>query len=405
MLYLRYAFVLLASFSAPLWGKPAGQILDELVTRCREVQVDSALVLHNDNVILEYSTHHCWQPLDAQGITGAFTALAIGFLIDEGKIESVDTPVYTFFPEWNQGNKARVTIRDLLANTSGLYCEGTLDEIHRAPNCVKQALCAEMVDLPGWCCRYNPKGINLLAAIVQKASGQQISQYLRWKLFEPLGCAYMGWLTDEEANEYGMSHLIIHAPDLAKIGKLIEQEGCWQGKQLLSKKWIQTLSTPGQIFNPYMGLLWYLDYKCVDFWWDEHLIGEYEKRGVDRRFTTLLRSLQGRVYTSHKAYMTRCGPTFLNDEIIAQLGGPDAAACFVKQVSDVHLALAHWRVGALRSIRARGINGQELVIYPGTKVITVRQIRGRESFPQDGDPFPDFNDYVHELIHCMNLYQ
>lgn len=391
--------------STPLSGEPAGKILDELIARCREVQVDSALVLHNDHIVLEYSSHSCWQPLDAQGMTGAITALAIGILIDEGQISSIDTPVYTYFPEWNQSNKARITIKDLLANTSGLYTEGTLDEIHRAPNCVQQALCAEVLDVPGWCCRYNPKAINLLAAIVQKVSGQQVSQYLRWKLFEPMGSSLMGWLTDEQGNEYGMSHLIISAPDLVKIGKLIEQEGLWQGKQLISKKWIQMLSSPGQIFNPYMGLLWYLDYKSVDFWWDEPLICEYEKRGVDRRFIQVLRSLQGRVLTSHKAYMTTRGPTFLNDEIIALLGGSEAAECFVQQVYDVRLALGHWRVGALRSVRARGINGQELVVYPGTKVITVRQMRGREAFPMYSDPFPDFNDYVHNLIHCMDLYR
>lgn len=405
MLTLRFACVVLACFSTPLWGKPAGQVLDELVTRCREAQVDSALVLHNDNVILEFSAHKCWEPLDAQGMTGAITALAIGFLIDEGKIESIDTPVSTFFPEWNQGNKAKITIRDLLANTSGLYTEGTLEEIHKAPDCVQQALCAEVLDVPGWCCRYNPKGINLLPAIVQKASGQQISQYLRCKLFEPLGCAYMGWLTDSCGNEYGMSHLVISAPDLIKIGKLIEQEGCWEGRQLISKKWINTITSPGQIFTPYLGLLWYLDFKSVDFWWDEQLISEYEKRGVDPRFTALLRSLQGRVFTAYKAYMTRCGPTFLNEEVIAQLGGPEAAFSFIKQVYDVRLSLGNWRAGALRSVRARGINGQELVVYPGTKVITLRQIRGRECAPQDGDPFPDFNEYIHQLLHCMELYK
>lgn len=405
MLTLRFACVVLACFSTPLWGKPAGQVLDELVTRCREAQVDSALVLHNDNVILEFSAHKCWEPLDAQGMTGAITALAIGFLIDEGKIESIDTPVSTFFPEWNQGNKAKITIRDLLANTSGLYTEGTLEEIHKAPDCVQQALCAEVLDVPGWCCRYNPKGINLLPAIVQKASGQQISQYLRCKLFEPLGCAYMGWLTDSCGNEYGMSHLVISAPDLIKIGKLIEQEGCWEGRQLISKKWINTITSPGQIFTPYLGLLWYLDFKSVDFWWDEQLISEYEKRGVDPRFTALLRSLQGRVFTAYKAYMTRCGPTFLNEEVIAQLGGPEAAFSFIKQVYDVRLSLGNWRAGALRSVRARGINGQELVVYPGTKVITLRQIRGRECAPQDGDPFPDFNEYIHQLLHCLELYK
>ena len=406
MQYLRPACLLLACFTSTLWGKPAGQTLDELAARCREMQVDSALVTHNDNVILEFSSHSCWQPLDAQGITAAVTALAIGILIDEGKIESIHTPVSTFFPEWNQGNKARITVKDLLANTSGLYTEGTLEEIHRAPNCVQQALCAEVVESPGWNYHYNPKAINLLAAIVQKVSGQQVSQYLRWKLFEPMDCSYMGWLSDQAHNEYGMAHLIINAPDLIKIGKLIEQEGMWQGRQLVSKKWIQTISSPGQNCNPYMGLLWYLDYKSVEFWWDEPLICQYERRGIDRRFTAILRSMQGRAFTSHKAHMTLHGPTFLNDEVITLLGGPEAAACFVKQVvHDAHLPLGNWRVGVLRSVRARGLNGQELVVYPGTKVITVRQFRGRETFPIYGDPFPDFNDYVHQLIHCMDLYK
>lgn len=402
---LKCACLLLICIFSSLSGKPGELILDELVNRCREVQLDSALITHNDRVVLEYKAQLKWQPLDAQGITGSMTCLAIGFLIDEGKIQSIDTPVYVFFPEWDQGNKAKITLRDLLSNTSGLYVEGTIEEIHKAPDCVQQALCADIVNSPGWCCRYNRKGINLLAAVVEKVAEQPLSQYLQSKLFNPLGCECSGWLTDPSQNEYGMSHLIISAPDLVKIGKLIQQEGYWEGGQLISKKWIKMISSPGQRFNPYMGLLWYLDYTTVDFWWDEPLLAKYEARGINRCFVNALRSLQGRVLTSQKVYMTSCGPTFLNEEIIAKLGGHKAAALFVKQVYDAGLPLGNWQEGPLRSVSAWDENGQELVIYPDKKVITVRQLRGTSGSGPKGDPFPDFNDYVRDLIYCMDLYR
>src|ERR1700733_12859628 len=88
--------------------------LCRLAERSRESQSDSVLIMHYDRPIFQYHSGFSWQPLDARAITTSMASLAIGIMIEEGHLSSVDVPVYQFYPEWDQGNKRLITIRHLL---------------------------------------------------------------------------------------------------------------------------------------------------------------------------------------------------------------------------------------------------------------------------------------------------
>src|SRR5262249_33352239 len=198
-------------------------------------------------------------PIEAMSATKSVVNLAVGLLVTQGKIKSIDQPVCEFFPEWKQGRKKNITIRHLLNHTSGLQnTPNTGVEIYPSPNFIRLALAAELVDDPGTRWDYNNKAVNLLAGIVQKASGRRMDIYLRAELFRPLGIRNFFWTLDRAGNPHGMSGLQILPNDFAKIGQLVLNKGVWAGIQLIKESWFEVSMRPGTPTRPDYGLLWWL---------------------------------------------------------------------------------------------------------------------------------------------------
>ena len=127
----------------------------KLVARAEDARSDALVVMKDGKLVGEW---HFGRPdglIETMSMTKSIVNLAIGRLIDAGKIKSIDEPVYTFFPEWKQGKKKLVTLRHLLNHTSGMQAERTTGgEIYPSPDFVKLALAAELSDEPGTCLLY-----------------------------------------------------------------------------------------------------------------------------------------------------------------------------------------------------------------------------------------------------------
>lgn len=374
------------------------QILLRIAERARESQSDAVLIVHNGRAIFEYRSDPYWQPIDSLSITKSVVALSIGLLIEQGKIPSVDTPVYQFYPEWDQGNKRLITIRHLLTQTSGLQNDCRCQEIYNASNTVQLALCAELSSSPGSCYAYNNKAVNLLSGIVEKASEQSLSEYTRLNLFEPLEIENVSWQCDRAHHDYAMAHLTITAPDLAKIGDMVAQKGFWRGQQIVNPQWIALITNQGHPDNPFSGCLWWLDYHSVQVYWDEPLLKQYEAAGISPEYIQRLRGLQGQLIEIWDRVTFPTGDILFSKELINQLGGPDSAWDFYSQVNARQLPQARWSVSGLRSYSATGYEGQQLIVYPSKQVIAVRQKRHKGEIC---DSFPDFGSLVERLIYCQ----
>ena len=374
------------------------EILLRLAQRARESQSDAILVVHKGRAIFEYRSDPYWQPIEIMAITKSVVALTIGLLIDEGKIPSLDTPVCRYYPEWEQGRKQSITIRHLLNQTSGLQNDPTLDEIYRASDTIQLALCAELTSCPGAYYQYNQKAMCLLSGIVEKASGLSLSEYTKQRLFQPLGIENVTWQCDSAHHDYAIAHLAITAPDLAKIGELVAKEGFWCGQQVLSQKWIEFMLSQGQACNPFAGIFWWIDYYCVQCYWDETILKEYECGGISPEYIERLRSLQGRIIDLRDRVKFPTGDLFFSNILMNCLGGPEKACDFYKQVISKQLPLARWCVSGKKSYFSQGYFGQQLIVIPSNSLIAVRQARPKETTCDD---FADFGSLVDELIHCQ----
>ncbi len=196
-----------------------------------------------------------WKPETADkkhvmwSLSKSFNSTAIGLAVQEGKL-SLEDPVLKFFPNEAPAepseNLRAMRVRDLLTMSGGHDAEPKFD-FATGPN-VKAILAHPVVHKPGTYFRYNSPGSYTLSAIVTKATGQKVLDYLTPRLFEPLGIESPEWGTSAEGYNLGGWGLSIRTEDIAKFGQLYLQKGKWNGKQLLPETWVEA-ATSKQVDN------------------------------------------------------------------------------------------------------------------------------------------------------------
>jgi CubicO group peptidase (beta-lactamase class C family) len=199
-----------------------------------------------------------WSPFAAEephslfSLSKSFTSTAVGLAVAEGKL-SVDDLVLKFFPEEapadpNKYLKA-MRVRDLLRMATGNRDE----DIRAFPFSSKVNLARAFLELPvlekpGSHFVYNTAATYMLSAIVQKVTGQTVLDYLRPRLFEPLGISNPTWEASAQGISLGGYGLSIRTGDIASFGQLYLQRGMWRGRQLVPAAWVDA-ATSLQIAN------------------------------------------------------------------------------------------------------------------------------------------------------------
>ena len=169
----------------PSWASTS-QALERLKARAEAEGSDAVVVVKDGRLIADWDFGKKRGPIEAMSATKSVVSLAIGRLIDQGKIKSLDQPVSDFFPEWKQGRKRLITVRHLLNHTSGLEDKPTSQEIYASPDYIQFALAADVASDPGSRFFYSNKATNLLAGVVLRASGMPLDEYVKREIFAPL---------------------------------------------------------------------------------------------------------------------------------------------------------------------------------------------------------------------------
>lgn len=371
-------------------------VLQKIEIRACESQSDIVFIVRNGKAIAAFGSANQYKPVETRSITKSFVGLAIGMLIDEAKISSIDTPVYTFYPEWHQGFRQSVTIGHLLSHTSGIENGDEMCEIDTCDNIIRMALSTDFTNCPGTRFEYNNKATNLLAGIVQKAAGMNVQMYLRQKLFRPLGITSDSWLADSSGNLFGMSYLTINAIDLAKVGMLIAQGGYWNGEQLISCEWLTKMMQPSQEFNPFYSQLWWLDYNNISFYWDKALLDMYAEAGVSPTDVSILKILDGESLMFNGQISYRNYAQWIASNMSCFFGSTQEVNDCLNRIDALGLPIARWLPGELRTISARGFGGQQLIIMPNEGLVAVR-LSSCSTSPYAPDTFPDLEALLGQL--------
>lgn len=239
-------------------ASPANDPLRELLGAAETARTDGLLVIKDGSVVAEQYAGGATVPVELMSVTKSIVSLAIGFLIDAGRISSVDCPLSRWYPSWRQGPKSRITLRHVLTHTTGLAHGPDTSAIWVQFDRLKFALERAVVEEPGARFDYNNEAVQLLSGVVTAAAGVPLDRYLERKLFGPLGIKEWSWERDPAGNVQAFSGLSLTAPDLARIGVMLLQGGRWNGETLLSPEWIRQSTSPGLAVTPFYGLLWHL---------------------------------------------------------------------------------------------------------------------------------------------------
>jgi CubicO group peptidase (beta-lactamase class C family) len=218
-----------------------------------DTQIDgmhSMMIVRHGHVIAQ----GWWEPYGPEhnhvlySLSKSFTSTAVGFAVAEGKL-SIDDEVIKFFPEDTPANPSNnlkaMRVRDLLTMSTGHQDEPPISPDEMS---AKSFLAHPVPHLPGTHFKYNTAATFMLSAIVQKVTGQTVLDYLRPRLFQPLGIERPVWETNFQGISLGGYGLRVRTEDIAKFGQLYLQNGRWQGKQLLPAAWIQ-MATSKQVSN------------------------------------------------------------------------------------------------------------------------------------------------------------
>jgi len=218
-----------------------------------KIEFHSIMVVRHGHVIAEgwWAPYRSTLKHTLYSLSKSFTSSAVGFAITEGRLK-VEDSVTTFFPnempkEVNE-NLAAMKIKHLLTMSTG-HVKDTIQPMRNSSDTWAKTFLSQPVERePGTFFLYNTGATYMLSAIVQKLTGQPLIQYLRPRLFDPLGIEGEDWETDPQGINTGGYGLRVKTEDIAKFGQLYLQKGKWNGKQILSSQWIDE-ATRSQIVS------------------------------------------------------------------------------------------------------------------------------------------------------------
>ncbi len=208
----------------------------------------SMVIVRHGNVIAE----GWWNPYRPDlkhtmySLSKSFTSTAIGFAVTEGKL-SINDKVVSFFPNSLPDTVkpwlAQLKVRDLLTMSVGMEPDPTSVIPFKTTDWVKAFLATPILHEPGTKFLYNSMATFMLSAIVQKVTGQTVYDYLKPRLFDPLGFTGEDWEQNLQGINTGGWGLRLKTEDMAKMGQLYLQKGMWNGKQILPAAWVNEATT------------------------------------------------------------------------------------------------------------------------------------------------------------------
>ncbi len=267
------------------------KISENLLKEFEAYQTMSYVVIRGDSLIHE----QYWDGtsdstvLNSFSMAKTFVSILTGIAIAEGKIKSLDQPIGDFLPEYKE---SKITIRHLLTMSSGI----NFDEDYVSPfayparayygsDLRSLTFSYKAEEEPGKIFKYLSGNTMLLNFVLQKATGQTISDYFSEKLWKPLGAKHPAWwsLDHEGGDEKAFCCFNSNAADLARIGQLFLDSGKWNGQQVVPMDYVLESVQPAPLLdtdgkkNEKYGFAWWLipDYKGLYIYYARGILGQY----------------------------------------------------------------------------------------------------------------------------------
>jgi CubicO group peptidase (beta-lactamase class C family) len=217
------------------------------------------IVSRHDHIVFE----RYWRgtsfdtPADAQSFTRLLAALAAGAAVSHRLIAWPDQPVGAFIGEWSHDARGEITVRNLMQMSSGL-ARGAGDG--RSRDLIAGLLHTQLAGTPGVTRVDQPSDPQLLALVIERATGQRYASYLSQALWRRIGAAD-AWLRLDRpgGTVYADCCMLAHQGDWIRIGQLLVHDGNYRGDEVLRPGWITLMRTPAQSdpqYGAYVRVRW-----------------------------------------------------------------------------------------------------------------------------------------------------
>jgi CubicO group peptidase (beta-lactamase class C family) len=236
----------------------------------KQNQTIAYVIIKNDSIWFEkyYDGYDENSKSNSFSMAKSYVSAMLGKAIMEGHIKSLDQPVCDFLPAFCDGKAAQMTVGDLSSMSSGT----NWDEAYYSPlsittrayfddDLAKVINGLKVVNQPGQAFKYASGDTQMLAMVIEKATGKKLYNYLEESFWKPLGSENQTlWQLDSEAHDLVKAYCCIasNAKDFARLGKLYKDHGKWNGKQVLDSAFIAKSVTPRFKESPEYGYGWWL---------------------------------------------------------------------------------------------------------------------------------------------------
>jgi CubicO group peptidase (beta-lactamase class C family) len=230
---------------------------------------------------------------ESYSMAKSFISALIGIALDQEIIESVDTPLYHFYPELMQKKGIRVrgeilnesmstsgetlsevlppsgkrfiTIKNVLQMSSGLeWDESDIDLFSDVPQMIlsddyiQYVLGKPLTHEPGTYWRYSSGDSMLLSGIIERATGRTAYAFGYDNLFLPIGIPDIIWESDPAGHTIGGWGIDAKVREFAKFGYLYLKKGQWDNQQVVSEVWVDESVRPVSEGVNFYGYQWWL---------------------------------------------------------------------------------------------------------------------------------------------------
>lgn len=271
------------------------QLTEEDARYLDNLHTVSFLVIRHDSIVFE-SYREGWNDTLTSNIysaTKTIVGLLAGIALDEGKIHSLDDPVSRYIPIYNKGKQADVTLRHLLTMSGGMAWDEAYASLfsvtthgYYGNDLYELVTGLDVTDKPGVQYSYRSGETQLLAFVVEAATGRTLSEYAEEKLWRPMQAerdAY--WLLDKkDGDEKAFCCFHTTARDVARLARLLLCRGDWNGRRLVSEAYMDELMRPASYLKDQWGKdtlsyygfqTWIMDYHGMRCPYLRGMLGQY----------------------------------------------------------------------------------------------------------------------------------
>lgn len=282
--------------------------MESLIFKGSLPNTHSVLISKKDSIAYEkyFYGYNAIIPHDMRSASKSISSAIVGIAMDRSILQSLDQSVFDFLPSeiktYNNPKKIKIDLKSLLTMSSGLDAidfgierksVASEDNYQPTPDWTKTIVEAPMINLPNHQAFYGSANPYLLGVAMDSAVTERVELFMDLHLFQPLGISNYIIQTDMVGRPYFGGGMYLTPRDMLKFGQLYLQKGKWNGKRVLSKKWVEDSfsayhvleNTPDK--NEY-GYLWWHNQYNIDGKW----IKSFEARGAGGQYIFVIPAME-----------------------------------------------------------------------------------------------------------------